>query len=124
MGNSPGSAAGRISFLLGLTGPSVATESGCSSAMVAVDLACKSLRLGETRLAIASGVNLLLHPFSTKDMSMVCAPDGHCKTFDANADGFGRAEVSFGKFLRNLIQTSPTVWAVLSLIYVILHKGH
>lgn len=56
MGNSIGAAAARISHFLELTGPCIATESGCSSAMVAVHLACKSLLLGETNLALACGV--------------------------------------------------------------------
>lgn len=68
MGNSIGAAAARLSFLLGLTGPSIAAESGCSSAIVALDLAVKSLRLGETDLALAGGVNLLLHAFNSSIM--------------------------------------------------------
>lgn len=75
-----------------MTGPSIATESGCSSAMQSVDLACKSLRSGETSLSLACGVNLLLRPFNKDTMSFVIAGDGTCKTFDESADGFGRAE--------------------------------
>jgi acyl transferase domain-containing protein len=60
--------------------------------MVAVDLACKSLQLGETDISLACGINLLIRPFTGKSMGTVLAPDGHCKTFDASADGFGRAE--------------------------------
>jgi thioester reductase-like protein len=92
LGNSIGVLTARISHVLGLTGPSISTESGCSSSMVAVDLACKSLQRGETDLSLACGINLILRPFTGKSMSTVLAPDGHCKTFDANADGFGRAE--------------------------------
>jgi len=51
-------------------------ESGCSSAIVAVDLAVKSLRNGESNLALAGGVNLLLHPFTSNIMDYVIAPDG------------------------------------------------
>lgn len=92
LGNSVGVITARISHCLGLTGPSVSTESGCSSSIVAVDLACKSLLRGETDLSLATGVNLLIHPFTGKTMNTVLAPDGHCKTFDESADGFGRAE--------------------------------
>lgn len=92
LGNSFGVLTARISHCLGLTGPSVSTESGCSSSIVAVDLACKSLLRRETDLSLACGVNLLIHPFTGKTMNTVLAPDGHCKTFDASADGFGRAE--------------------------------
>lgn len=87
MGNSIAATAARLSFLYGITGPSIATESGCSSAICAVDMACKILRSGQTNLAFAAGVNLFLHPFDQTTMSFVLAPDGRCKTFDANADG-------------------------------------
>ncbi|CAL8113277.1 unnamed protein product [Orchesella dallaii] len=92
MGNSLGGNSGRLSFLLGLTGPNIATESGCSSGIVAVYLACESLRKGRSNLALAAGANLLLHPFEKRHMVNVASPDGRCKTFDEKADGFGRAE--------------------------------
>jgi thioester reductase-like protein len=92
LGNSYGVLTARISHFLGLTGPSISTESGCSSSMVAIDLACKSLHLGETDISLACGINLLIRPFTGESIGTVLAPDGHCKTFDASADGFGRAE--------------------------------
>ncbi|ODM98078.1 Phenolphthiocerol synthesis polyketide synthase type I Pks15/1 [Orchesella cincta] len=92
MGNSLGGTSGRLSFLLGLTGPNIASESGCSSGMVAVYLACESLRKGRSDIALAAGANLLLHPFQKRHMINVVSPDGRCKTFDEKADGFGRAE--------------------------------
>lgn len=55
--------------------------------MAAIDLAIKSLRKGETNLALAGGVNLLLHPFHSDILPHVIAPDGRCKTFDSKADG-------------------------------------
>ncbi|CAL8084892.1 unnamed protein product [Orchesella dallaii] len=116
MGNSIGAAAARISHLLGLTGPSIATESGCSSAMVAVHLACKSLQRGETSFALACGVNLLLHPFDKDVMPMVISPNGHCKTFDAKADGFARGEgcgVLVLKRLTDAVRDGDKVWALI-----------
>lgn len=116
MGNSIGAAAARISFLLGLTGPSVATESGCSSAMVAVQLACRSLQLGETNLALACGVNLLLHPFDKDEMPMVISPEGRSKTFDSRADGFARGEgcgVLVLKRLSDAIRDGDNIWAMI-----------
>ncbi|CAL8085106.1 unnamed protein product [Orchesella dallaii] len=116
MGTSIGAGAARISHLLGLTGPSIATESGCSSAMVAVHLACRSLRLRETNLALACGVNLLLHPFDETVMPMVLSPEGRCKTFDAKADGFGRGEgcgVLVLKRLSDAIRDQDNIWALL-----------
>lgn len=92
MGNSLGSESARLSHFFQTCGPSIATESGCSSAIVAVHMACKSLQRGETNLAMAAGVNLLVHPFSTETLPYITCPDGRCKTFDADANGFGRAE--------------------------------
>jgi acyl transferase domain-containing protein/NADPH:quinone reductase-like Zn-dependent oxidoreductase/acyl carrier protein len=92
MGNCFGLLSARISHVLGLTGPSITTESGCSSSIVAVHLACNSLLNRETDVSLACGVNLLTSPFTPKLMEAVLAPDFHCKTFDARADGFVRAE--------------------------------
>lgn len=85
---------GRLSYLMGLQGPSVTIDTACSSSLVAVHLACQSLRSGESTLALAGGVNLMLSPdlFIALSHSRMLAPDGRCKTFDAAADGFSRAE--------------------------------
>src|SRR5262249_27164258 len=87
-------AAGRIAYLLGLQGPTLAVDTSCSSSLVAVHLAVQSLRTGECRMALAGGVNLVLSPETTIALSRsgMMAPDGRCKTFDARADGFVRAE--------------------------------
>jgi len=85
---------GRLSYVLGLQGPSVTVDTACSSSLVAVHLACNALRSGDCRMALAGGVNLILAPelFIALSHSRMLAPDGRCKTFDAAADGFGRAE--------------------------------
>ena len=85
---------GRLSYVLGLQGPSVTIDTACSSSLVAVHLACTALRNGECRMALAGGVNLILAPdlFIALSHSRMLAPDGRCKTFDAAADGFARAE--------------------------------
>jgi acyl transferase domain-containing protein/acyl carrier protein len=87
-------AAGRVSFTFGFQGPSVAVDTACSSSLVALHLACQSLRNGETNLALAGGVNVILTPEAMVLFSRwgAMAPDGHCKTFDAAADGFVRSE--------------------------------
>ena len=92
-GNANNAAAGRVSFLLGLQGPSVAIDTACSSSLVAIHLACQSLRTGDCRMAIAGGVNALLVPgpfVCFRNWGMMTS-DGHCKTFDAGADGFVRS---------------------------------
>ncbi len=85
---------GRLSYLLGLQGPSVTIDTACSSSLVAVHLACQSLRSGESRMALAGGVNLILSPdlYIALSHSRMLAPDGRCKTFDSAADGFARGE--------------------------------
>jgi malonyl CoA-acyl carrier protein transacylase len=87
-------AAGRISYVLGLEGPSIALDTACSSSLVALHLACQSLRSEECRMALAGGVNALLSPelFIALSKAHALAPDGRCKAFDSRADGFARAE--------------------------------
>src|ERR1051325_5610524 len=87
-------ACGRLSYFLGLQGPSVALDTACSSSLVTVHLASQSLRNNECRLALAGGVNLILSPETTINLSKarMLSPEGKCKTFDAAADGFVRGE--------------------------------
>ncbi|MDE5085204.1 MAG: polyketide synthase, partial [Trichodesmium sp. St18_bin1] len=86
--------AGRLSYFLGVQGPSLAIDTACSSSLVAIHEACQSLRNGESNLALAGGVQLILSPEVTTALSKLkaLAPDGKCKTFDAAADGYGRGE--------------------------------
>ncbi|HEU4713547.1 MAG TPA: SDR family NAD(P)-dependent oxidoreductase [Pyrinomonadaceae bacterium] len=93
-GGGQGIAANRLSYLLDLRGPSIAIDTTCSSSLVAVHLACQSLRNKECGLALAGGVNLLLSPQIALSVSKVVpmAADGRCKTFDARADGIVRGE--------------------------------
>ncbi|MBZ4422809.1 type I polyketide synthase [Myxococcus sp. RHSTA-1-4] len=87
-------AAGRISYLLDLRGPSIAVDTACSSSLVALHLACQSLRDGESELALVGGVNVITDPGKSIYFSGLGAlsADGRCKTFDASADGYGRGE--------------------------------
>ncbi len=93
-GNASSVAAGRLSYVFGFEGPSLAIDTACSSSLVSVHLACQSLRLGESDLALAGGVNVILTPAISINHSRarMLAPDGRCKTFDASADGFVRSE--------------------------------
>jgi len=87
-------AAGRLSYTLGLEGPSLVVDTACSSSLLAVHLACQSLRQGESTLALAGGVNLLLCPETSVLISKMRALSGRgrCATFDAEADGYVRSE--------------------------------
>jgi acyl transferase domain-containing protein/protein-L-isoaspartate O-methyltransferase len=93
-GNAHSVASGRISYLLGLQGPSLSVDTACSSSLVAVHLAVQSLRNGECRLALAGGVNVILAPDVTVTLSKakMMSSNGRCKAFDADADGFVRSE--------------------------------
>ncbi|MEM8673192.1 MAG: beta-ketoacyl synthase N-terminal-like domain-containing protein [Cyanobacteria bacterium P01_G01_bin.67] len=93
-GNPLNTLAGRLSYLFGFQGPSLAVDTACSSSLVAVHLACQSLRNRECTQALAGGVNLILSPEGSMALcrAKMLAHDGRCKTFDASADGFVRAE--------------------------------
>jgi acyl transferase domain-containing protein len=86
--------ANRLSYVLGLCGPSVAVDSACSSSLLAVHLACQSLWTGESSIAVAGGVNIILSAEMMVALTKFggLAPDGRCKAFDADGDGFGRGE--------------------------------
>lgn len=87
-------AANRISYFFNFRGPSMAIDTACSSSLVGVHLACQSLRNGECKMALAGGVNMILSPAHSIAFTKagVLAPDGRCKTFDAQANGYVRGE--------------------------------
>ena len=110
--------ANRLSHFLDLRGPSISIDTACSSSLVAVHLACQSLRLGESDVAIAGGVSLMITPELMIALSKVgfMAPDGRCRTFDVNANGFGRGEgcgVVVCKRLADAIADGDRILAVL-----------
>nr|WP_276207437.1 beta-ketoacyl synthase N-terminal-like domain-containing protein [Streptomyces agglomeratus] len=93
-GTQRGLLSNRVSYALGLRGPSMSVDTGQSSSLVAVHLACESLRRGESTLAVAAGVHLVLDPDGTASVEKFGAlsPDGRCYTFDARANGYVRGE--------------------------------
>ena len=93
-GGSLGVTAGRLSYTFGFTGPSMIIDTACSSSLVTTHLAMQSLRLGECDVAISAGVNLIFGPQTHINFckAKMLAPDGHCKTFSDDADGYARGE--------------------------------
>ncbi len=117
-GRSLNMIANRLSYALGLRGPSLVIDSACSSSLLAVHLACQSLAAGESNLAVVGGVNLLLDPRTTEALQGFggLAPDGRCKVFDARADGFGRGEgcgVVILKPLSRALADNDRIWCVI-----------
>lgn len=98
------STSNRVSWMLDLRGPSVTVDTACSSSMVALHLACQSLRTRECDLAIVAGCNLLLGPemFMYLSGQGFLSADGRCKSFDASADGYGRGEGFAAVILRRV----------------------
>ncbi|MFF7407949.1 type I polyketide synthase [Streptomyces lydicus] len=110
--------ANRISYALGLNGPSLVVDTGQSSSLAAVHLACASLRDGESDLALAGGVNLILAPESTLALERAgtLSADGRCFTFDARANGYVRGEgggVVVLKLLEAAVRDGDRIHAVI-----------
>ncbi|MFN6486362.1 MULTISPECIES: SDR family NAD(P)-dependent oxidoreductase [unclassified Nostoc] len=79
----------RISYKLNLTGPSVNVQTACSTSLVAIHMACASLLSGESDMVLAGGVSVnapqkIGHLYQE---GMIVTPDGHCRAFDARAQG-------------------------------------
>jgi acyl transferase domain-containing protein/acyl carrier protein/SAM-dependent methyltransferase len=86
--------ANRISYVLGLQGPSIALDTACSSSLVSVHLACRCLQAGDATLALAGGVNMIISPDTAVAFSKFggISPSSQLCAFDARANGFVRGE--------------------------------
>ena len=93
-GTNPSFASGRVSYALGLHGPAVTMDTACSSGLMAVHQACRSLDSGESDLALAGGVAIALEPRKSIAGSLqgMLSPTGRCHSFDVDADGFVSGE--------------------------------
>jgi acyl transferase domain-containing protein/acyl carrier protein len=87
-------ASGRIAYALNLHGPAMTFDTSCSSGLLAVHMACRGLQGGESDLALAGGVMVMLDPRKHPWMSgqRMLSPTGRCRAFDVAADGFVRSE--------------------------------
>ncbi|MEV8323330.1 acyltransferase domain-containing protein [Kitasatospora sp. NPDC056731] len=93
-GMHDGIIANRVSYVLGLQGPSMAIDAACAGSLVSVHVGCQSIWLGESDLVLAGGVNLsfVSDYYTAMDAMGALAPDGRCKSFDARANGYVRGE--------------------------------
>ncbi|MEV4497261.1 beta-ketoacyl synthase N-terminal-like domain-containing protein [Micromonospora arborensis] len=110
--------ANRLSYVLGLRGPSMTVDTACSSSLMAVHLACQSLRSREATVAVAGGVNLLVNPGTTAGLIEFggLSPEGRSRAFDADADGYGRGEgcaVVVLKPLSHALRDGDHVWCTI-----------
>jgi acyl transferase domain-containing protein len=119
---------GRLSYLLGLRGPSMSVSTACSSSLVGVHLGCRSLRSGEADLALVGAASLILSPELSIFMSQVgaLAPDGRCKVFDARADGTVRGEACIVVVLKRLADALACGDDIIAVITgsAVNHNGH
>ncbi|MEE1281188.1 MAG: SDR family NAD(P)-dependent oxidoreductase [Acutalibacteraceae bacterium] len=98
------SIANRISYLFNFGGPSLSVDTACSSSLYAIHLACNSLLTGDADMAIAGGVNLMLHPskYITLNWGNFLSSDGRCHTFGNNGDGYVPGEGTGAVLLKPL----------------------
>lgn len=108
----------RLSHFFDLKGPCLTLDTACSSSLVAIDLACQHLRQQHCSLAIVGGVNAMLIPETTVAMSKgnFLNPEGHCRSFDANANGYVRGEgagIVLLKRLADAMRDNDPLYAVI-----------
>ncbi|WP_025122631.1 MULTISPECIES: type I polyketide synthase [unclassified Serratia (in: enterobacteria)] len=117
-GSSSSVTSGRLSYTLGLKGPSLTLDTACSSSLVSIHMACQSLRNNESSMALVGGVTVMVSPVFWVEFSRLrgLASDGRCKTFSAEADGTGWAEgcgVVVLKRLSDALRDEDRIWAVI-----------
>ncbi|WP_246398797.1 sulfolipid-1 biosynthesis phthioceranic/hydroxyphthioceranic acid synthase [Mycobacterium vicinigordonae] len=117
-GTAMSMASGRVSYALGLSGPSLTVDTACSSSLVAVHMACRSLHEKESDLALAGGCMVMLEPqlFASASGQGMLSATGRCRSFDADADGFVRSEgcaVLLLKRLPDAVRDGDRILAVL-----------
>ncbi|KAE8376660.1 hypothetical protein BDV26DRAFT_305432 [Aspergillus bertholletiae] len=118
VGLSEAMTANRVSWFFGLKGPSLTLDTACSSSLYALHLACQSLRLKETNMSLVTGVNLIINPNTSHQLTAMhmLSPDGISHTFDDRANGYGRGDgigAMVVKRLSDAIRDGDTIRAVI-----------
>ncbi|QII39187.1 SDR family NAD(P)-dependent oxidoreductase [Rouxiella badensis] len=100
------SVANRVSFYFNLNGPSVALDTMCSSSLTALHMACQAIQSGDCKMAIAGGVNLIVHPMKYYQLgqSQFLSSDGRCRAFGEGGDGYVPGEGMGAVLLKPLQQ--------------------
>ncbi|KAK3317281.1 putative polyketide synthase [Cercophora scortea] len=103
-GNARSIVANRVSYFFNFNGPSMTIDTACSSSLVALHQAVLSLRSGECEMACVTGANLILTPeqFVVESSLHMLSATGHCRMWDANADGYARGEGVAALFIKPL----------------------
>ncbi|MDN3720406.1 beta-ketoacyl synthase N-terminal-like domain-containing protein [Roseibium salinum] len=127
-GLAPSLGPNRISYYYDFHGPSIAVETACSSALIAIHRAVEAIRSGHCTAAIAGGINALLNPEAFVGFSKagMLSPGGKCKPFSANADGYARGEGVGLVFLKPLADAERDGDRILAVIRASAenHGGH
>ncbi|WP_049974262.1 type I polyketide synthase [Azospirillum sp. B4] len=94
LGGSAAGASGRLAYFYGFQGPAIAIDTACSSSLVTIHTACRALQAGDINLAVCGGVSAVLSPELSIAFSQagILSADARCRTLDAAASGYGRAE--------------------------------
>ena len=105
-GNARSILSNRISYFFDFNGPSMTIDTACSSSLVALHQAVLSLRSGECTMACVAGANMILTPeqFVVESSLHMLSPSGHCRMWDAGADGYARGEGVAAMFIKPLSQ--------------------
>ncbi|KAI1422351.1 PKSN polyketide synthase for alternapyrone biosynthesis [Xylaria sp. FL1777] len=117
-GLSEAMTANRVSWFFGLKGPSLTLDTACSSSLYALHLACQSLRLKETNMSLVTGVNLMINPNTSHQLTAMhmLSPEGISHTFDDRANGYGRGDgigAMIVKRLSDALRDGDTIRAVI-----------
>ncbi|WPH02495.1 Hypothetical protein R9X50_00536000 [Acrodontium crateriforme] len=117
-GNGLSMLSNRLSWFFDLRGPSMTINTACSSSLYAVHLACQSLKLKESKMAIVGGTNMIADPSYMRDMCAMTllSPDGVCHSFDHRANGYARGDgvaAIILKTVKQAIEDGDTIRAII-----------